>query len=316
MMEYSIFKLSFNSPVHFGNGRLSKSVYTFCADTLFSAMYKEAIKLYGEKEADKLRTLALKGEQLISDAMPYCNDVLYLPKPIIHINGTRENDSSMKKKFKQLSYIPIDDIGAYLKGDYDPTKALEQLKNIGRSDISAKVAVKLNEDSEPYSVGTFTFDSKKGYGLYFICGGTEEAYDMIYDIMDSLSYTGIGGKVSAGYGRFDYTYEDVTAELKNSIEGTHSRYMSLSISMAADEEQTEKAVSDSYFELVKRSGFVSSETYSDNQMKKRDLYCFKSGSCFAQRFEGSVFDVSEGGRHPVYRYAVPMFYGFDQGGEL
>lgn len=316
MMEYSIFKLRFKAPVHFGDGRLNRSVYTFFADTLFSAMYKEAIKLYEKKEADKLRIFALNGDMLISDAMPYCNDTLYFPKPIIHIDGNRESDSSMKKKFKKLSYIPIDDMDAYMKGDYDPSMALEQLKGLGMSDVSEKAAVNPGKNSEPYRVGTFTFSNEIGYGLYFIFGGTDDAYDMIYDIMDSLSYTGIGGKVSSGYGRFYYTNEDVDSNLRDRFEGNYSRYMSLSVSMAVNEEQTEKAVDGSYYELIKRSGFVSSESYSNNQMKKRDFYCFKSGSCFSDRFRGSVFDVSEGGKHSVYRYAVPMLYGFDMGEEV
>ena len=310
-MEYSIFKLSFKSPVHFGNGRLSKSGYTFCADTLFSAMYKEAIKLYGGKEADRLRILALGGELLISDSMPYHNDTLYLPKPIIHISGERESNSSMKKQFKKLQFIPVGDMEAFLRGDYDPSEALDDLKCLGVSGTAEKSAVFIDKDSEPYSVGTFTFDSDNGYGSYIIFGGSDEAYDMMYDIMDSLSYTGIGGKISSGYGSFEYTYESAADEMKAALEEKHNRYMSLSVSMAADEEQMAKAVSGSYYELIKRSGFVSSETYSDNQIKKRDFYCFKSGSCFSDRFTGSVFDVSDGGRHSVYRYAVPMFYGFE-----
>lgn len=315
MMEYSIFKLSFKAPVHFGNGRLNQSIYTFCADTLFSAMYKEAIKLYGEEGADKLRMLAVSGDMLISDAMPYCRDTLFIPKPIIHIGGNRESDSSMKKKFKKLSYIPISDIDSYLNGDYDPSSALEQLKGLGVFGVSEKAAVNPGADSEPYRVGTFTFDSENGCGLYFIFGGTDDACEMICKVMNSLSYIGIGGKVSAGYGRFDYTYEKADSELKNRFDRESSRYMSLSISMAADEAETEKAVDGAFYELIKRSGFVSSESYSENQMKKRDLYCFKSGSCFSNRFAGDVFDVSEGGSHSVYRYAVPMFYGFDIGGE-
>lgn len=311
MMQYSIFKLSFKSPVHFGNGRLSKSGSTLYADTIFSAMYKEAIKLYGENDADKLRKYALDGNLIISDAMPFFMDKLYIPKPIIHIGGTRESDSSMKKKFKHLKYIPVTDMKEYLSGSYDPSDALESLKHLGRSDISAKVAVIPGEDSKPYNVGTFTFDTEHGYGLYFICGGSDEAYDMIYEIMDSLSYTGIGGKVSSGYGSFEYTYEDITDDMEKALCGEHKHYMTLSVSMAEGEAETEKALSGSYYELIKRSGFVSSETYSDNQMKKRDLYVFRSGSCFENRYQGGIFDVSEGGRHPVYRYAVPMFYGFD-----
>lgn len=309
MMEYSIFKLSFKTPVHFGNGRLSKSEAVFCADTFFSAVYKEAIRLYGEKEADRVRELALEGNLLISDAMPYHNDTLYLPKPIIHISGERESNSCVKKQFKKLSYIPVSDVDEYLSGNYDPTEALRDLSDMGIGSTSEKSAVFIDKDSVPYSVGTFTF--REGYGLYIIFGGSDEAYDIMYDVMDSLSYTGIGGKISAGYGAFDYNYFEADEKIKLALEGEHKRYMSLSVSMGADEAETEKAVSESYFALVKRSGFISSEKYADGYVKKRDFYSFKSGSCFSGKFRGSIFDVSRGGRHPVYRYGIPMFYGID-----
>ena len=44
-MGERIVKLSFLGPVHFGEGRLSGSGYTFDAATLFSALYLEALRL-------------------------------------------------------------------------------------------------------------------------------------------------------------------------------------------------------------------------------------------------------------------------------
>ncbi|MGN1457087.1 MAG: hypothetical protein ACI4XP_03925 [Acutalibacteraceae bacterium] len=51
MNEY-IIKLKFTTPVHFGNGRLATSENFIYADTLFSAFYKEAIKINGEHYAE------------------------------------------------------------------------------------------------------------------------------------------------------------------------------------------------------------------------------------------------------------------------
>ena len=61
--------------------------------------------------------------------------------------------------------------------------------------------------------------------------------------------------------------------------------------------------------LEKRSGFVSSENYADEQQKKNDLYLLKAGSCFETQFEGDIYDVGCGGSHPVYRYAKALFVG-------
>jgi len=49
-MGERIAKLSFLGPVHFGEGRLSGSGYTFDAATLFSALYLEALRLGCVKE--------------------------------------------------------------------------------------------------------------------------------------------------------------------------------------------------------------------------------------------------------------------------
>ena len=43
-MKYIIYKLKFSTGVHFGNGTLDDTEYTFCADTLFSALCIEAVK--------------------------------------------------------------------------------------------------------------------------------------------------------------------------------------------------------------------------------------------------------------------------------
>ena len=83
--------------------------------------------------------------------------------------------------------------------------------------------------------------------------------------------------------------------------------MTLSVALPREEELT-SALEDAEYLLCKRSGFVSSDQYAPEQMRKKDLYVFKAGSCFAYRFHGDVYDVSgKGGRHPVYKYAKPMF---------
>ena len=57
-------------------------------------------------------------------------------------------------------------------------------------------------------------------------------------------------------------------------------------------------------ELMKKVGRRLEE-----QQKKKDLYVFRAGSCFVHPFAGDIYDVSDGGSHPVYRYARAMFLG-------
>lgn len=314
-MIYNIFKLHFNSPVHFGKGRLSGTTNTIYADTLFSALCSEAIKIYGDDGADIMCSLVKEGGLRISDTMPFFDDVLFIPKPIIAVKGKErqkdDNSSKLKKAFKKLTYIPTDDLDVYLKGEYEPARAVEMLSDIGYADVSAKAAIIRNDDNLPYSVGTYRFN--EGCGLYFIAGA--ENVDVLYklsDVMDSLSYTGIGGEISSGYGNFTYTCsESIPKVLKEGLDTEGDMYISLSLSMAKDSE-LDNIIDESCYELIKRSGFVASERYSLNPLRKKDFYCFKAGSCFRKKFEGDIFDVSSvngGGRHSVYKYAVPMLLG-------
>ena len=54
---------------------------------------------------------------------------------------------------------------------------------------------------------------------------------------------------------------------------------------------------------------MASEFYAEEYRRKRDLYVFAAGSCFKNEFEGDIYDVTNGGSHPVYRYAKPLFMG-------
>ena len=89
-MNYKILKLKFKTDVHFGNGNLSDAENIIYADTIFSAICQEYIKLYSdnlEELVDKFRNNLI----YISDTMPYIEDIYYVPKPIKRI----ESDQSI-----------------------------------------------------------------------------------------------------------------------------------------------------------------------------------------------------------------------------
>ena len=79
----------------------------------------------------------------------------------------------------------------------------------------------------------------------------------------------------------------------------------------AKNDELEAILENAGYVMLKRSGFINSYTYADNFQKKSDFYCFAAGACFEKKFEGDVFDVSQGGTHPVWRYAKPMLMGVD-----
>ena len=77
------------------------------------------------------------------------------------------------------------------------------------------------------------------------------------------------------------------------------------------EEELEQALEGATYQLVRRGGFVASDTYAETPQKKKTQYFFRSGSVFGHRFTGDLYSVGGFGEHPVYRYAKPMFLGVD-----
>ena len=297
-MDTYFYKLKFNAPVHFGKTDVSGGEVTVFADTLFSALYIEALKL---DDAEMLYGYVQSGNLLVSDLMPYNGDTYYIPKPIMVIRSDKKSDSSLKKQFKKLSHIPIDDIEPFLEAEYDPKTPLEKLSQISSSSLRQMVNLLPEEDKKPYSVGICSF--RENCGLYFVLQAESDAKALMDKLIKSLSYAGIGGKRSSGFGRFEY--ECIEKELPKPIDkkGIH---MSLSVCLPKDSE-LDGAMENATYDLIKRSGFVASESYSETPLRKRDLFCFKGGSVFKNKFEGDIFDVSSGGAHPVYRYARPMW---------
>lgn len=309
IMKYKLCKMIFSTPVHFGEGRLGKTTNTFMADRLFSALYIEAIKC-GAETAEKLYTLTKEGKLLFSDGMPYIGEHYYIPKPVIRVANDGESSSILKKAFKKLSYIPLDRIDDYVCGKLDPQEENHRLKELGKYSIAEKAAVRTGgEDALPFAVGIFSFCNDSS--LYFILGyDNDETLDFVQKLIVMLGYTGIGGKVSSGSGKFSVEICDISKDTEQRLMGEYERYITLSVSMAKDSE-LKKAVEGAGYMMIKRSGFVSSHTYAETNRKKKELYCFTSGSCFTNRFEGDIFDLAIGGSHSVYRYAKPIFMGVD-----
>ena len=303
-MEYKIYRFAFQSAVHFGRENLDEGEYACCADTLFSALCQEALKM-GDDVLQSLYHYAKDGNLLLSDLFPYMGDTYFVPKPMKRIHAQNSDGNSvLKKAYKKLKYISIELLDSYLDGTYDVFNA-PNLEKLGHFDMKTAASVRGEEKTEPYRIGTYYYED--GNGLYFILGYQEtRALDLVEQLLENLSFSGIGGKRASGLGRFELFSGTVSNHFRKRLGENGKRYMTLSVSLPTDDE-LETVLRDASYLLRKRSGFVLSERYAPEQMRKRDLYVFQSGSCFAVRFEGDIYDVSDkGGRHPVYRYAKPM----------
>ena len=317
-MTYQIIRMTFPGNVHFGEGLLESSASGFSADTLFSALCCELAN-----EPDKLSELVTAAKShrfLISDAFPYCADTLFLPKPCVSVRSRTEADdgnSVRKKLFKKLQYIPIADYESYLHGDMTTERCAEitaMLGDLGSGCLTEHVSIPRDpaEDKpEPYAIGGYRFH--ENCGLWFILGAEDSQLQAtVTDLLTALGLSGIGGKRSAGYGRFTFCTEDVPAPLLHGLECSEqpARKMTLSICLP-QESELDSAMKNASYLVMRRSGFVGSYNYAVKAQKKQDLYVLQSGSCFADTFCGDVYDVSAGGNHQVWRYAVPLFFGLE-----
>ena len=160
-MNYKIYKMIFTQGVHFGDHSLEKSEITFQADTLFSALCIEALKI------DKLDVLlnSVKENHLVfSDAFPYMN---------------------------QLEYVQVSLLDQYLKGQYPIDKGSD-IKKLGIHVLKTSASIRGNEEALPYRVGIYRFEEHNG--LYIVVGyDSKETLHLFDELFKMLSLSGIGG---------------------------------------------------------------------------------------------------------------------------
>ena len=297
--------MHFSTGLHIGRGLLTDGEPVFYADTLFSALCHEALKM---KKLDKLYRYCKEGHLKLSDGMPFIRNQLYLPKPLLRVETDDEGNSKIKKLFKKLNYIPVEKFEEYLKGDLDVQKEKKKYDTLGKFQMTQKVSVTREEEPQPYYVGSYHF--QKEAGLYVIVSyDKEEVFEFFIELMRALEYSGIGGKRTSGYGKFQLEYVNLSKKLRERIcMEKYSLKMLVSLALPKKEE-LQRACSHANFQVIKRSGFVASDTYARHLQRKKDFYAFAGGSCFQNTFDGDIYDVSLGGSHPVYQYAVPIFVG-------
>lgn len=334
MLNYCI-KLKFNTALHVGKESqttdMSQSNKIVHNDTLFSALVIESQRVFGNEGMRKFIEDNIKGKIKFSSLLPYKAEHYLIPRPIIAIKSDiadNNKDKSFAKKMKKLSFLPasmLKDLIEYYKGNqnFDADFCLNLEKELGKEDI--RVNCKINrertgQDNMPYYVGTYSYNEDSG--LYFILSVEDEkSFSRILKIIKSLGYSGLGGRINNGLGKFcveDYVLIDENAQNKdlmilNSLltNDKAQKYMTLSLCLPKQEEIKE-IVEGANYSLVKRSGFIQSYNFSDTLCKKRDMFVFNIGSTFKQKFTGDVFDVSPfEGNHKVYRHLKPFWLGVD-----
>ena len=296
-MEVQAYKLDFQT-VHFGNGNLNESIGSFNASRLYSSLFLESLKLNVDKE---FLNLSKSANFFLIDSFPLKDGEFYLPKPIgypkipLDSESTRETRRKAKRS-KKLRYIKYTDMEDYVEGNCDVDKL------DGTDSFFSKSTVVTKKGIDPYEVGITNFKTS-----LYILTIKHKLLDML---MNSLQYSGIGGKRSSGYGRFTVEKLDIPDEFSKNIvvnDSEYGVYMTLSTSIPNNDELDSVLPTAEYL-LEKSSGFAYSST-SRNLLRKQDLYKFAVGTTLTKTYNGNIFDVRpDGFSHPVWNYAKGLFY--------
>ena len=323
-MNYSLFKLRFTTPVHFGPCDSALSLYTsddhFFADTLFSALCHTALSLYGEQGVVDICQQARDGALLLSDSMPWSGNQYYLPKPMITVTQQQELPGSQRKAIKKLKWIPVEALDAFrdsLHGgvSFDPN---QYTVSFGYFSEITRACIPRSEQNEtlPYQIGIFSFNDN--CGLYFIAAcQTKAQMEQLEVLVSALGLSGIGGKNSSGYGAFvleecvvlDHPEELQTKWLGEALRDEDQQQQLLLTTSLPRDEELDACMEDGFFQMVRRGGYVQSATYAASNRKKQTQYFLRAGSLLKKRFCGTVYEIGGQGKHPVYRYSRPVFLG-------
>ncbi len=319
-MRRCLFKLGFSTPVHFGGESpqgLENADMTCRADTLFSALCAAALSLGGGEAVERLCALVRDNRLRLSDAMPWQKDIFYLPKPAMTARRPILQTGD-RKAFKKLNWISLADYPAYLRAmlEGQPFEAQEPPSPFGESLLHTKGASGRSADEEttPWSVAAFEFYPENGLWFAAECDAGETA-DYLSALTEALGLSGMGGKISGGYGKFSVIKQiDIDAASSAGLKWLSGAlqcrlaplYITLASALPRDDE-LEAALEGAQYQLVRRGGFMAPGSVS--AQKKSTQYFLAAGAALSHPFEGDLYEAGAQDGHSVCRYGKPMLLG-------
>lgn len=336
-MNYCIYQLKFLQGVHFGESAqkagLESTAMTCHADTLFSALTQECLALYDERTVWQWVEWAQEGKLLLSSLMPYDTNHFYLPRPHLPRRTDRAavsglGDPGERKRMNQLRWIPIDEMHRYMAYIGGADYKLSPEPSFGRAELLKRVNLRDEEKSQPYAMSAFYFHPD--VGLYVIVGCEEPAgFKLLDTLFHSLALTGLGGKRNLGMGCFKIqrgridlsergTLDQELGLLAEWLSAPESRvYMAISPVLPHEEERSGIKERLLGYSLLERRGFIQSEIYREQNLKRRPCVMLEPGFCVTQPVRGCVLDLRpEKFSHAVYRYGMGMYISLASGNEV
>lgn len=331
-MSYLLYKLRFPNGIHIGTASgntLEETMISVYSDTFYSALYNEYMKIYNN---DELYKISESGDFLVSDLLPFkekedMSTDFYLPKPFISIERKEikkdDEEKIDRKKVKAINFIPANKLEEYFSFLKNGTNFPIIDDDFGKKQLYTKNKVSLeNEDTQIYNIEIFKFNEKSG--LYFIVKLPKDKkwQEIFKNILESLSLTGIGGKKNSGFGQFTIEKTIILDNINfnivefNSYEfinkalfSVEKNFLILSSYSPKIEEIEKIKENGNFYQLIKRSGFVNSSSYSEQAEKRKQVYMLSSGSVLNFKAEGKILDLSLHGKHSIYRMGKPIVLG-------
>mgnify|MGYP002520590909 FL=1 len=290
MANYTVCKLHFTSPVHFGDNRsdYGVSLKTVQSDTIYAAVTSCLSKI-GVQIPDN-GGLGCS----VSSAFPFYQEnrnsspVYFFPKPLRY-SLPNLKDISDAKKVKKVRWLDFDYFRRVINGEqlFVDGQDITSIKHggfltagaIAEDFISSQVSPRVtmpsrlgDEDARPFYMDRVFF---KGYsGLFFLAEGDCSLLDRGLKL---LQYEGIGTDRNVGNGYFECQKDSITIECPESSEYS----ISLSIFIPENKEKLalmlgKEAVA---YDFARRGGWITESPY--NSIRKNAVYAFLPASVFA-----------------------------------
>ncbi len=317
MPDFQIIQLkNFRGGLHLARGLTNsydKTLETLHSDTLKSAIFVCALRLFGEEKVGKSFLEAFQ----ISSAFPFYSSptqgqtYYFFPKPELERLpfNLYEADLGIEKKLKKVRFIEKALFEQMIAGQQNIQLASQKLTGNFLTDFDfeeilladncdqimttepyqhVQIPRDYGSDSTPYYVDKIYFHPNAG--LYFLLDAdNEEINSMVMSAMRLLADNGIGTDRNTGNGQFELELDQISLQVPEN--GDYQINLSL---YCPEKEEIEQQFCESYYGLTKRGGYISSPAKEKHQtIRKRSIYMFTEGSLFPKHKgrKGKIVDL-------------------------
>lgn len=278
-MDVALFKLSFPSGIHVSSGGFGheSSDMIIRSDTLMSAIASVAAKMYSPEIARKILDTVI-----ISSAFPFCDEILFFPKPL---NGVGRSETKNYKSYKKVKFIDKDILEQFpekdlLKGecifDMFCSEKLRATKNYKKF-IEQREIPRVTIDRHTQQSMIFNFSEvhfAENAGLFFMAQFADKQIEQQFrSAVRLLGDEGIGADRTIGKGWF--TVQETTITL-NDKESNNVLLLSLYSPTKDELNDIDLESETTGYELIQSGGWSS--IGDSRYLRRKSVRMFTEGS--------------------------------------